>query len=85
MYVDEDTWNIVMSDQWDAQDKLWRGMISYTFVAYDLPGVMPLPFATFDFQKRAYSLAGFVKKYEPIAPKPASFFNPDSMVQDALR
>jgi hypothetical protein len=85
LYVDEDTWNIVMTDQWDSQDKLWRGLLSYSFIAYDLPGVMPMPFAIFDFQKRAYSLAGFIKKYEPIAPKPVSFFNPDSMVQDALR
>jgi hypothetical protein len=85
VYVDEDTWNILLSDQWDAQGKLWRGMIGYPMVAYDVPAVIPLPFATWDFQQRAWSLAGFVQKYAPITPKPDNFFNPDTMAQDALR
>lgn len=85
LFIDEDTWSIVMADEWDAQGKLYRGLTSYSFVSYDLPGVIPLPFVTFDFQARAYSVAGFVQDYKPVASKPAAFFNPDSLVQDALR
>jgi len=85
LFLDEDSWNIVMTDEWDAQGKLYRSVFSYPFVSYDLPGVIALPFVTFDFQTRDYSISGFVQQYKPIEHKPASYFNPDSMVQDALR
>lgn len=85
LYFDEDTWAVVLADEWDAQGKLYRGLVSYPFVSYDLPGVISLPFVTFDFQARAYSVAGFVQEYKPIPYKAESVFNPDSMVQDALR
>ncbi|GGX95710.1 DUF1329 domain-containing protein [Massilia dura] len=85
LYFDEDTWSVLLADEWDAQGKLYRGLVSYPFVSYDLPGVIALPFVTFDFQARAYSVAGFVQNYKSIPYKPAAFFNPDSMVQDALR
>ncbi|AIO33238.1 hypothetical protein DM39_1988 [Burkholderia cenocepacia] len=85
LFVDEDSWNILMADEWDGQGKLYHGVISYPFVSYDLPGVVALPFMTFDFQTRAYAVSAFVQRYKPVARKPASFFNPDAMVQDALR
>ena len=85
LYFDEDTWSVLLADEWDGQGKLYRGLVSYPFVSYDLPGVISLPFITFDFQARAYSIAGFVQDYKPIPYKPESFFNPDSRVQDALR
>ncbi|WP_168666340.1 DUF1329 domain-containing protein [Paraburkholderia sp. SG-MS1] len=85
LFFDEDSWMIVSADEWDAQGKLYRGLLSYPFFAYDLPGVVGLPFIAFDFQARAYSVGGDVTDYTPIEYQPASFFNPDSMVQDALR
>lgn len=85
LFFDEDTWMIVAVDEWDAQGKLYRGLFSYPFVSYDLPGVVGLPFIAFDFQARAYSVGGAVPNYTPIESKPATFFNPDSMVQYALR
>lgn len=85
LFFDEDTWAIVMVDEWDAQGKLYRGLTLYPFVSYDVPGVIALPFVTFDFQTQAYSVASFVQNYKPLPYKPVSFFNPDSLAQDALR
>ena len=85
LFLDEDSWNILMTDEWDAQGKLFRSIVAYPFLWYDGPGVVALPFLTFDFQTRSYAITAPVQDYKPIEHKPASFFNPDSMVQDALR
>ncbi|SCZ05937.1 MULTISPECIES: DUF1329 domain-containing protein [unclassified Pseudomonas] len=85
VYMDEDSWNIVASDLYDAQGKLWRGGIGYTAVSYDLPGVVTLPYQSLDFQQRAYTVAGYVKNYTPVEPRPRSYFTAEALTQDALR
>ncbi|MOA38153.1 hypothetical protein D3C78_1598020 [compost metagenome] len=83
--MDEDSWNIVLTDLWDAQNKLYRGAIAYTGINYDLPGVLALPFKTMDFQQQAYTIGGYIDHYTPVDPKPRSFFSAEALVQSALR
>ena len=85
VYMDEDTWGIVMADLWDAQGKLYRGAINYPVVNYDLPGVVMRPFMSIDFQQQAYTLGELDTKYLPVTPKPRSFYSAEALVQDALR
>lgn len=85
LYMDEDSWNIVMSDLWDAKGNLWRGGIGYTSLSYDLPGVVAFPYISYDFQQRAYTVAAYVKNYTPVEPRPRSYFTAESLTQSALR
>ncbi|PRA45866.1 MULTISPECIES: DUF1329 domain-containing protein [Pseudomonas] len=85
VYMDEDTWAIVMADLWDSQNKLYRGAINYPVVNYDLPGVVMRPFMSIDFQQQAYTLGELDTKYLPVTPKPRSFYSAEALVQDALR
>jgi hypothetical protein len=85
VYMDEDTWGIVMADLWDSQGKLYRGAINYPVVNYDLPGVIMRPFMSIDFQQQAYTLGELDTKYLPVTPKPRSFYSAEALVQDALR
>lgn len=85
LYIDEDSWNVVLSDLWDSQDQLYRGAIAYTSVNYDLPGVVSQPFQVFDFQQQAYTVGEFINRYIPVKQKPRSYFTGESLVQGALR
>jgi hypothetical protein len=85
VYMDEDTWGIVLADLWDSQGKLYRGAINYPVVNYDLPGVIMRPFMSLDFQQQAYTLGELDTKYLPVTPKPRSFYSAEALVQDALR
>lgn len=85
VYMDEDTWGIVLADLWDSQGKLYRGAINYPVVNYDLPGVIMRPFMSIDFQQQAYTLGELDTKYLPVTPKPRSFYSAEALVQDALR
>ncbi|MEJ2740953.1 MAG: DUF1329 domain-containing protein [Gammaproteobacteria bacterium] len=38
-YLDEDTWQIILMDGWDAQDNLWRMGYTLTLLAPDVPMV----------------------------------------------
>ncbi|WP_193075991.1 DUF1329 domain-containing protein [Pseudomonas sp. FME51] len=85
LYMDEDSWNIILADLWDSQDQLYRGAIAYTGINYDLPGVLALPIKTMDHQQGTYVVGSVIDHYTPVTPQPRSFFTAEALVQDALR
>lgn len=86
LYLDEDTWNVVLSDLWDTQGKHWRGGIVYSSISCDMPGTVPLPFQNIDFQQNAYVIGEWSDHYTPPQEaRPRSFFTAESLVQGAQR
>ncbi|MDH4568239.1 DUF1329 domain-containing protein [Pseudomonas sp. BN414] len=85
LYLDEDTWNIVLSDLWDTQGKHWRGGIMYSSISCDLPGIVALPFQNIDFQQNAYVVGEWSDHYTPRQARPRSFYSAESLVQSAQR
>ena len=57
LYLDEDTWQAVLSDSWDAQGKLWRTGQAHTLLASDQPMSMTLSYVIYDLQAGAYVYA----------------------------
>lgn len=55
-YVDEDSWMISASDQYDARGQLFRGGFSFQSPSYDIPSPMGNPFAMYDFVANSYTL-----------------------------
>ncbi|HSV47274.1 MAG TPA: DUF1329 domain-containing protein, partial [Ramlibacter sp.] len=56
IYIDEDSWHIVMSDQWDAKGQFWKQIQLLTFVAPHQPGIMQGPTLTYNVQSKAYTI-----------------------------
>jgi hypothetical protein len=88
-YCDEDTWNCVLGDRWDANGQLWKTLWSQTFVAPDLPGTVIGAFGFSDL----ISGTGFVGNLYnaktaqyPLKPRyQDSVFTPDAMAGEGAR
>ncbi|HKY21376.1 MAG TPA: DUF1329 domain-containing protein [Vicinamibacterales bacterium] len=79
-YVDEDSWNAVLGEGYDAQGRLWKMYQGVPFLAPDLPGQVMLTGATTNFIEGGYTLQLFmVKPVEFVDPHPPSFYTPEGM------
>lgn len=47
-YVDEDSWIAVLGDRWDANDQLWRSLITLPIAAPDIPGAISTAWGYYD-------------------------------------
>lgn len=67
-YIDEDSWSIVLVDQYDHDDELWRISMSMTQNFYELPGVFGAANAFHDLKSQRYSVNGLYseEKQSPI-------------------
>ncbi len=67
-YIDEDSWSIVLVDQYDHNDELWRVSMSMTQNFYELPGVFQTANVFHDLKAQRYSVNGLYseEKQSPI-------------------
>jgi len=73
-YVDEDSWSVVMADQYDKQGQLFRVSLSYLRQVHELPGMLPEINVYHDLQRRSYHVMGLTNQ----APKPTDY-SPDDI------
>ncbi|HEA52083.1 hypothetical protein LCGC14_0771450 [marine sediment metagenome] len=57
-YVDEDSWNTVLVDQYDGRGELWRVTMGIAKNYYELPGVWNVLDVYHDLQARRYHVLG---------------------------
>lgn len=57
-YLDEDSWNIVMADQYDSRGELWRVSMALLKNFYELPGTWTALDVFYDLQARRYHVQG---------------------------
>ena len=57
-YLDEDSWQILMVDLYDASDRLWRWQETHTVMAYDRAVLMPVFETIHDLQTGRYWFQG---------------------------
>lgn len=57
-YIDEDSWSIVLADQYDKGDVLWHVNMSMTQNFYELPGVFQAANSFHDLKAKSYSVNG---------------------------
>jgi hypothetical protein len=62
LYLDEDTWQAVLSDTWDAQGKLWKTGQAFTLVAGDEPSASTLSYALFDLTSGSWVLSAAINE-----------------------
>jgi hypothetical protein len=89
-YIDEDSWQIVLFDGWDAKGQLWRTNYSLMLTAPDIPAVTSfVMWGGYDMQTGAYYLNmasnELPRQYEVTAPLPRSVFSPESLANEGGR
>jgi hypothetical protein len=89
-YIDEDSWQIVLFDGWDAKGELWRTNYSLMLTAPDIPAVTSfVMWGGYDMQTGAYYLNmasnELPKQYEVVPPIPRSFFSPEALANESGR
>lgn len=88
-YLDEDTWQIVMFDGWDAQGKLWRSNYSLTLLAPDIPAVVTnVLWGGYDLRTGSYYLNaasnGLSKQYVAVPKRSESDWSPDALASRSV-
>jgi len=89
-YVDEDTWQVLLIDGYDAQGKLVRQNYSLTLLAPEMPVLTnQVMWGSYNLETGAYFLNASAndlkvqfQAYERPSP---SFFTPDAMASDSMR
>lgn len=82
-YVDEDSWNIVAVDCYDARDQLWRFQEGYVIPLVVDKAVVAAPLLIYDLFSRRYLInnlpneQGYIAKFGMTFP--AGFFSPQNL------
>lgn len=90
-YLDEDSWNILLSDGWDAKGQLWRGYFSLTLLAPDIPALVGnvVNWGGYNVQTGEYYLSvstnGLPVQYQITPRRQEDFFGPESLANEGAR
>ncbi len=88
-YCDEDTWDCVLGDRWDANGQLWKTVWSAPFVAPDIPAVVIGQFGFNDLLSGTAFIGNLYNSKPAQYPvKPLyqdSVFTPDAMAGESAR
>ncbi len=88
-YLDEDTWQIILTDGWDAQDQLWRMVYTLTELAPDVPALVGnMAWGVYNLQTGGYYLNAATNGTTQFAVVPnrrESFFSPEELADLGLR
>lgn len=89
-YIDEDSWQIVLFDGWDAKGELWRTNYTLMLLAPDIPAVVGnMLWGGYDLQTGAYYLNmasnELPVQYKPVATIPRSFFSAEELANEGTR
>jgi len=89
-YIDEDSWQIIVFDGWDAKGDLWRSNYTLTLLAPDIPALVGnMAWGGYDLQTGAYYLNmasnELSTQYKPVAPIARSFFSPEELANEGTR
>jgi len=87
-YLDEDSWNIMASDQYDARGQLYRSGFAFMTMSYDEVAPFTSNYVHYDFTAQMYAMNFWPScsrcglKYMPVSP---GIFSPDSMAGTGIR
>ena len=89
-YIDEDSWQILLEDGWDAKGELWRTGYTLTLLAPDIPALLGnVMWGGYDLQTGAYFLNmasnELPTQYKTLPPIPKAFFSPEELANEGTR
>ena len=87
-YIDEDSWQILVIDQYDNRDQLWRVSEGHAIAYYDLPTIWTSASPTRTFRRGRYLVIGIPSENPPhdfsIKRTPGDF-QPDALRREGVR
>lgn len=87
-YIDEDSWQILVADQYDSHGQLWRVSEAYPINTYELPAFWAGMFAVYDLQSGRYTVSGLPNQEPSYNYHPGltdADFSPDSLRRAGVR
>jgi Protein of unknown function (DUF1329) len=88
-YVDEDSWQALLADRWDAKGQLWKTLWQMTFAAPDLPGITTETFGYNDLLSGAWFVQGLItgqrEQYRLQPRLKDSAFTADALAGEGVR
>ncbi len=88
-YIDEDSWTAVLADRWDANDNLWRSLITLPIAVPDIPAVVNTTWGYYDLLGGTFFInmvmTGKNSQYEVMPKYPDRVFTPAAMRGEGVR
>jgi hypothetical protein len=88
-YLDEDSWQIILMDGWDAQGELWRMAYTLTLLAPDVPALVgDIAWGVYNLQTGGYYLNAALNgttQFKVVDRRRESFFSPEELANLGLR
>ena len=88
-YLDEDTWQALLSDGWDARDQLWHVGHTIPVLVPELPGVLVFPCVIYDLLKGGYAASPLFNEqqrhYQVVQRWPEGHFSPATLAAEGIR
>ncbi len=87
-YIDEDSWQILLVDQYDNRDQLWRVSEGHAITYYDLPTVWTSAESHTDLQAGRYLVMGINSENAPHnfnIKRTEGDFTPDALRREGVR
>lgn len=88
-YLDEDTWQAMLGDRWDAKGQLWKTFWGFNYVMPDFPGTVQQTFGFYDLLSGQAYVSNILndKAYhqKPVPRWPDSLFTGDGLAAQGVR
>lgn len=88
-YLDEDSWQILLMDGWDAKGDLWRFVYTLTELAPDVPALVGnMAWGVYNLQTGGYYLNAATNgttQFKVVKRRPETFFSPEELANLGLR
>lgn len=86
LYLDEDSWWLAVTDQWDAKGQLWKTIIGTSSYFPQVPVVGQVMTIAHDVQTGAYSVFNLYNKGKvAFGQYPASYYTPEAVTAGGVR
>ena len=88
-YLDEDSWQALLSDGWDAGAQLWHVGQAMPVLVPELPGTPVFAYVIYDLLKRGYAASNLFneqqRQYRAVMRRPEDYFSPAALVAEGIR
>jgi hypothetical protein len=88
LYIDEDSWNIISTDQWDAKGQFWKSVSLITWVYPAVPVHVTSSHMVYNVQAKSYAVMNTINRPPggvSFKAQPAEFFSPQTLERAGVR